>query len=330
MRPRRASRSRCAQACRMGHPAFGQHQSLVRTIRRFRRSQSGLAARRRCSAAAPRTRCGMMASTHRRCGRSLPRTAPSTAKGRYMLARILLAQGDRDGAANAGAARLAPRRLPAQRSRKRVLEMFGGMLTAADHKVRMEQPLLRRRCRRRPACRRAPRRQRPCDRPGTRRGAAARRGNAKALLDAVPAAAQRDAGYIFARVQWLRQNNKPEEAGKLILTAPKDPEALVNLDQWWLERRLLVRKLLDEHDAHAAYQRCARCGAADERRLPRRRAFHGRLGRAALSAQSESRCAAFRAHRGRHPQSARTLARRLLAGPRRGGDGPECAGQSFL
>ena len=77
--------------------------------------------------------------------------------------------------------------------------------------------------------------------------------NAKTLLDAVPAAAQRDPGYIFARVQWLRQNNKPEEAGKLILTAPKDPEALVNLDQWWLERRLLVRKLLDDHDPQAAY-----------------------------------------------------------------------------
>ena len=79
-------------------------------------------------------------------------------------------------------------------------------------------------------------------------------GNAKALLDAVPAAAQSDAGYIFARVQWLRQNNKAEEAGRLILTAPKDPEALVNLDQWWQERRLLVRKLLDEHDAQAAYR----------------------------------------------------------------------------
>jgi len=77
--------------------------------------------------------------------------------------------------------------------------------------------------------------------------------NAKALLDAVPAASQREPGYIFARVQWLRQNNKPEEAGKLILTAPKDPEALVDLDQWWLERRLLVRTLLDQHNPQAAY-----------------------------------------------------------------------------
>jgi soluble lytic murein transglycosylase len=79
-------------------------------------------------------------------------------------------------------------------------------------------------------------------------------GNAKALLEAVPASAQSDPGYIFSRVQWLRQNNKAEDAGKLILTAPKNPDALVNLDQWWQERRLLVRKLLDERDAQAAYR----------------------------------------------------------------------------
>src|SRR4029077_17202879 len=79
-------------------------------------------------------------------------------------------------------------------------------------------------------------------------------GNAKAALDAVPAAAQSDPGYIFARVQWLRQNNKAEEAGKLIITAPKNADLLYNLDQWWLERRLLVRKLLDERDAQTAYR----------------------------------------------------------------------------
>ncbi len=32
--------------------------------------------------------------------------------------------------------------------------------------------------------------------------------NAKALLDAVPAAARHDAGYIFARAQWLRRHDK--------------------------------------------------------------------------------------------------------------------------
>ncbi|HET9716207.1 MAG TPA: lytic transglycosylase domain-containing protein [Pseudolabrys sp.] len=187
---------------------------------------------------------------------------PTTAKGRYMLARALLAQGDREGAASL--VRYAWRYEDCSADvEKKVLELFGGMLTPADHKVRMESRFY-------------------ADdiEAGTR--AAARLGghevaiararsavirkarNAKALLDAVPAAAQRDPGYIFARVQWLRRNDKPEEASKLILTAPKDPESLVDLKQWWLERRLLVRKLLDERDPRTAYA-VARDAAPPER-----------------------------------------------------------------
>ena len=135
------------------------------------------------------------------------RHQPSTAKGRFMLARTLLAQGDRDAAA--ALVRHAWRNDECSAEvEKRVLEMFGNMLTTADH----------------------------------------------AALDAVPASAQSEPGYIFARVQWLRQNNKAEDASRLILTAPKNPDLLYNLDQWWLERRLLVRKLLDERDAQTAYR----------------------------------------------------------------------------
>jgi soluble lytic murein transglycosylase len=79
-------------------------------------------------------------------------------------------------------------------------------------------------------------------------------GNAKALLDAVPLAARRSADFIFAQVNWLLKNNKAEEAAKLMLSAPRDAAELVDLDQWWLERRILVRKLLDEHDAQTAYR----------------------------------------------------------------------------
>ena len=66
------------------------------------------------------------------------RQQPVTGKGRYMLARTLLAQGDRDGAA--ALVRQAWRNDDASAEvEKRVLEMFGGMLSAADHKARMEQ-----------------------------------------------------------------------------------------------------------------------------------------------------------------------------------------------
>ena len=176
---------------------------------------------------------------------------PATAKGRYMLARTLLAQGDRDGAA--ALVRYAWRYDDASAEvEKRVFEMFGGMLTAADHKIRMERRFYANDV---AAGLRAAERLGGDDLAIGRARAAVLRmaGNAKALLDAVPASARGQPGYIFSYVQWLRQSNKAEEAGKMILNVPKNPEALVDLDQWWQERRLLVRKLLDERDAQAAY-----------------------------------------------------------------------------
>src|SRR5450759_4927171 len=86
------------------------------------------------------------------------------------------------------------------------------------------------------------------------------------------ASARQDPGYIFSRVQWLRKDNKPEEAGQLILTVPQDPAALVDLDQWWLERRILVRKLLDDNDPQTAY-RVARDAAPPPRGFHRVDAF---------------------------------------------------------
>jgi soluble lytic murein transglycosylase len=177
---------------------------------------------------------------------------PTTAKGRYMLARALLAQGDRAGAE--ALVRHAWRHDDASADvEKRVLEMFPGLLTTADHKIRMEQRFYVDDVE---AGMRAAERLGGNDQAIAKARAAVikKAGNAKALLDAVPQAARTDAGYIFSRAQWLRKNDKVEEAGRLILTAPKDPAGMVDLDQWWMERRLLVRKLLDEHDAQTAYR----------------------------------------------------------------------------
>jgi soluble lytic murein transglycosylase len=177
---------------------------------------------------------------------------PTTAKGRYMLARALLDKGDRAGAE--ALVRQAWREQDCSADvESRVLDMFGTMLTPADHRARMERRFY-------------------ADDPEAGMRAAQRLGgndivvararaavinkssNAKVLLEAVPAAARTSAGFIFAQVQWLLKNDKPEEAAKLMLTAPRDPNELVDLDQWWQERRLLVRKLLDGNDAQTAYR----------------------------------------------------------------------------
>ena len=177
---------------------------------------------------------------------------PTTAKGRYVLARALLAQGDREGAASL--VRFAWRHQDSSADVERtVLDQFGGMLSAADHKVRMDQRFYEDDA---DAGLRAAERLGGSDMTIARAWAAVIRkaGNAKAQLDAVPAAAQKDPGYIYARAQWLRKNNKPEEAGKLILTATKDPAAQVDVNQWWQERRILIRNLLDNDDAQTAYR----------------------------------------------------------------------------
>jgi soluble lytic murein transglycosylase len=177
---------------------------------------------------------------------------PLSAKGRFVRARALLAQGDRAGAQ--AQVREAWRNdafgpdLEGQ-----ALEAFKELITAADHKARMDMRLYAE------------------DAEGGLRSAARAGGhapaiakariavskkaaNAKALLDAVPAEARHDIGYIFSHAQWLRRADKSDEAGALILSLPRDPAAAIDTDQWWIERRLVARKLLDLGDAKSAYR----------------------------------------------------------------------------
>ena len=88
--------------------------------------------------------------------------------------------------------------------------------------------------------------------------------NARALLDAVPESARDDAGYLFHKAQWLRREDKPIEAARLLQAAPRSASQQHNLDEWWAERRLVARKLLDEGEHQAAYRGGARCAAADQ------------------------------------------------------------------
>jgi soluble lytic murein transglycosylase len=77
--------------------------------------------------------------------------------------------------------------------------------------------------------------------------------NTKALLEAVPSELHNDPGYLFARIQELRRQEKYPEAAQLMLSAPRDPARLYNLDEWWIERRLIARKMLDLTEFKTAY-----------------------------------------------------------------------------
>src|SRR5262249_57659088 len=62
-------------------------------------------------------------------------------------------------------------------------------------------------------------------------------GNARALLDAVPAEANRDIGYIFSRGQFLRRADQPAEAAEWILYVASDSGRAVDRAPVWIERR---------------------------------------------------------------------------------------------
>jgi soluble lytic murein transglycosylase len=187
---------------------------------------------------------------------------PTTSKGHYVLARALLAQGDRAGAE--ALVREAWRRDDCSADvESRVLDMFGAMLTREDNRRRMEHRFYSEDVE---TALRAAERVGGIDLIVARARAAVIRkaGNAKALLDAVPAAGRHQAGFVFAQVQWLIKENKPEDAAKVMLTAPRDAAEQVDADQWWQARRILVRKLLDDNDAQTAY-RIARDAATPQR-----------------------------------------------------------------
>jgi soluble lytic murein transglycosylase len=176
---------------------------------------------------------------------------PHSAKGRFALARALLAQGDQAGA------QAAVREAWRNDSFSADLEgqaraAFAGLITAADDKARMDARFY---ADDDEAGMRAARHLEGSELAIAKARAAVvtKSSGAKGLLDAVPAAARNDPGYVFSRIQWLRRSDKVADAAHALLAAPREPERLVDPDQWWVERRVVARKLLDLNDFKLAY-----------------------------------------------------------------------------
>lgn len=187
---------------------------------------------------------------------------PLTARGHFAFARALIAQGDRAGAQAQVRDAWHNDTLPAELETQ-AMETFGNLITAADHKVRMDMRLYVEDIE--SAMRSASRAGGNAPAIAKARAAVIKKaGNAKALLDEVPAEAKRDIGFIFSSAQWLRRADRTAEAAALVLSLPNDPSMALDTDQWWIERRLIARKLLDEGDAATAY-RIARDAAIPNR-----------------------------------------------------------------
>jgi soluble lytic murein transglycosylase len=177
--------------------------------------------------------------------------SPLSAKGKLSLAHALIARGDR-----ANAQRLVRdawcNDTMSEETENAALEQFGALLTPGDQKARMD--LLLYGSEHEAALRAAKRLGSSEVALAKARIAAYRKAsNTGALLEAVPRELHGDPGYIFSKIQMLRREEKYVEAAQLMLSAPREPARLYNVDEWWIERRLLSRKMLDIGENRTAY-----------------------------------------------------------------------------
>ena len=75
-----------------------------------------------------------------------------------------------------------------------------------------------------------------------------------ALLEAVPKEARADLGYALCRLHWLLAHEDVAAAAKLLTELSRDDLRRQDTDEWWRERRMLARRLIDLGDVKTAYQ----------------------------------------------------------------------------
>jgi soluble lytic murein transglycosylase len=177
---------------------------------------------------------------------------PATGTGQFALARTLIAEGDRDGAERGVREAWRSQEL-SERLEAEALDAFPGAITREDHQARMD---------RRIGAKDFSAAMRAAHRLGSDELAivkacaavAANDDKALSLLDDVPAQARQDLGYTLCRTQWLMRHDRFAEAARLVLAAAPATMALQDTDEWWRQRRILSRKLLDLGDFVTAYQ----------------------------------------------------------------------------
>lgn len=180
---------------------------------------------------------------------AIGQTQPGTMDGAIILARARLQSGDRAGASKALSALWRTARLDGD-VEVQVIKEFGALIPQADHHFRMERMLY---------AERVASAERIAELAGAKELAAAwvaairNAKDASVKLNAVPAA-QRSAGYDFARERLLRKAGDREAAAALLISAPVSRLDLVDPDAWWQERRLLARQLFDAGNPQLAYK----------------------------------------------------------------------------
>lgn len=187
---------------------------------------------------------------------------PGTVDGQILLARAYLAQGE-----SARAAAIAKSvwidNFLSQEQENTVLDGLGTLLDRDDHWARAMHLMMHDRAR--GSERLLPYLSAAQKSLVVARAAVSRNdANAKALLDSVDASMQANPVFIFSRAQRARQFELWESAVDWLAKAPDIPP---DAEEWWYERRLLVRKLLDVGQPALAYRAAADYDKGPEGRL---------------------------------------------------------------
>jgi soluble lytic murein transglycosylase len=177
---------------------------------------------------------------------------PTSAIGRLALARVLMGESDRAGAEREIRVAWQAAELSSE-TEAAVLDEFRDVLTRADHTARMD---------RRIGAKDFGAAMRAAKRLGSNEvaivkacaAAEAKSTKAGALLDAVPGEARRDLGYALCRLHWLLRRDNVTGAVNLVFAASREDLQRQDTDQWWRERRLLARRLIDLGKQETAYR----------------------------------------------------------------------------
>ena len=177
---------------------------------------------------------------------------PVSAIGRLALARVLQGEGDRAGAERDVRGVWQSAEMSAELEAA-VSNEFAGVLTSADDIARMDKRIGAKDF---GAAMRAAKRLGPgrvaivkaCE------AAEANSKKSKALLGEVPDELRGDLGYVLCRLHWLQVHDDVAAAARLLTETSRVGLERQDVDEWWRERRLLARRLIDLGDAQTAYR----------------------------------------------------------------------------
>jgi soluble lytic murein transglycosylase len=184
--------------------------------------------------------------------RSFTGDQPTSTRGRLALARALLAEGDREGAGRWVRDVWRSEEL-SERLETEVFETFHDLLTREDQRARMDKRIGAKDF---SSANRAAQRLGGDELSIVKACEAAMANDTKALdrLDAVERSARQDLGYTLCRIHWMLRHDRMEDATPLILSAAPETMALQDTEEWWRERRILARRLLDLGNFQTAYE----------------------------------------------------------------------------